>query len=310
MPVRTADLGQAAKLVLLAPTSWSVPTGALLSVARTLNRLHVWRGPPLDNSEANIAGVLADHLTPRQASGVFRSYLDRTLESTLQILALNRPFRHWRPVLRWHGLEHVRAALAQGSGAILWVSDFVYSSLVTKIAFHDSGFGVHHLSRPNHGFSMTPFGIRYLNPIWTRVEDRFLAERVTIRNDDASGALKTLRACLDRNEVVSITVSDTAKRTVTTQFFGGAIRIATGPAHLARSSGAKLLPVFTLCDDDGTYDIWVEPPLDVDDTTENDYAVAVRRYVALLEPHILRHADQWHGWSDVTVPDGGSRPPG
>jgi lauroyl/myristoyl acyltransferase len=294
-PFTKADLSRVIKLLSMTPPSWLLPVENLLPAARYMRFLRRDEASRADWAAA-AARALSDHVTAQQASAIMAALSDRMVEAQMQILALLRPARRWQPVIRWHGLDNVAAALEKRRGAILWVSDFVYSTLVTKMAFHQAGFAVSHLSRPNHGFSMTPFGIRFLNPLWTRIEDQFIAERVLITGDDAGAALKTLRMRLASNHVVSITVVDTAQRTLDTRFFRGTIRIATGPPHLSRVSGAPLLPVFTLRGDDGAYDVTVGPPLDVGSTAEPDYAGAVRAYVTMLESHVLAHPDQWNGW--------------
>jgi lauroyl/myristoyl acyltransferase len=291
--ISIADLYQWAKLLALTPATWLLPMERLLPMARDLHR---WHTAIPGSAAVAIARVLASRAPPEQASAIFRAWQDRALEVQLQILAMHRPGRRWRPTVSWDGLDHLAAALERRKGAILWVSDFVYSSLVTKMAFCRAGFAVSHLSRPSHGFSISPFGIRHLNPWWTKVEDRFIAERVVITGGDAKEALDILRARLSENGVVSITVAESARRTCDAKFFSGTVRVATGPAHLSRKSRAPLLPVFTLRHDDGVYGVSVGPPLDLNDVRGPDYANAVQAYVAKLEPHVLQYPDQWNGW--------------
>jgi lauroyl/myristoyl acyltransferase len=292
--VTTSDFYQALKLLVMAPASWLLSIDRLWPVARNLRdwtaRRRILPGP----GQAVIAQVLA--VTPAQASEILWTSRNRMLEAQLQILALTRPGRRWRPAIRVHGLANLEAALERRSGAILWVSDFIYGTLITKMALQQAGFPLIHLSRPTHGFSNTPFGMRFLNPQWMRIEDRFLTERVLIPGEDASAALGVLRTRLTANGVVSILVTDTARRTCDAKFCHGSIRVATGPLHLSRTSGAPLLPVFTVRSDDGIYDVWVGRPLDVDDASEPNYGVAIRDYVSMLEPHVLKHPDQWNGW--------------
>ena len=54
------------------------------------------------------------------------------------------------------------------------------SQLVSKMALHRAGYGLVHLSRSEHGYSSTIFGMRCLNPLRSRIESRYLAERVVI----------------------------------------------------------------------------------------------------------------------------------
>lgn len=57
----------------------------------------------------------------------------------------------------------------------------VHQWLLTKRTLAEAGYAVHHLSSYIHGFSIrSRLGEALLNPIRTRVEDRYLAERVRI----------------------------------------------------------------------------------------------------------------------------------
>jgi lauroyl/myristoyl acyltransferase len=292
--VTASDCYQVLKLLVLAPPSWLLSIDRLWPVARNLRDWTRRRSVVPNASEAVIAHALS--VTQEQASEIFWTLRNRTLETLLQILALSRPGRRWRPAIRLHGLANLETALGRRSGAILWVSDFIYGTLITKMAFHQAGFPLIQLARPTHGFSISPFGIRFLNPQWIKVEDRFLAGRVVIPGEDASAALGVLRTRLAANGVVSILVTDTARRTYDAKFFRGTIRVATGPLHLSRTAGAPLFPVFTVRSEDNVYDVWVGRSLDVDDASEPNYGVAIRDYVSMLEPHVLKHPDQWNGW--------------
>ena len=287
-------LYESAKLLTYLPISWLVPTGRLWPVALAMRRWHRSSGPT--TSDIILAHILSDHVTPLQASALFRQWQTRSLEMVMQILAMHRPGRRWRPVVQVKGLDNLTAALDARHGVILWISDFVYRPLIVPVALRQAGFAVVHLSRPEHGFSVSPFGVHFLNPIWAAAENRFLAQRVVIENNDASGALETLRKRLTDNGIVSITVAETGRRTLDAKFFHGRIRVATGPAHLARTSRAPLLPVFAVRSDDGAYEVSIGQALDVDDNCKPAYVTAIQAYAAMLEPYVLKYADQWNGW--------------
>jgi len=292
---RSGGLYESSKLLAYLPLSWAVPIERLWPLARAMRKLGGGRLRP-GASDIIIAHTLAGDVTPLQAAELFQEWQSRTLEMAMQILAVHRPGRRWRPSVAVKGLEHVRQGLERGRGAILWISDFVYRPLIVPLALRQAGVSVVHLSRPEHGFSVSPFGVRFLNPIWVAAENRYLAERVVIENNDASLALKRLRERLSGNEVVSITVAETGKRTVDATFLHGRIRVASGPVHLAKTSGAPLLPVFCARDDDGAYEVSIGPALDVEDVTEPLYSAAIRMYAGMLEPYVRQYPDQWNGW--------------
>lgn len=291
MPVPGA-LYETAKLLALAPASWLVPLDRLGSVARAIRRFGGRRRTRSSGAaEIILAHLLSDQVTRPQAFRIYQRWLDRELELTLQILALSRPGRRWHPRLRLVGRENLAAALRQGAGAILWMSDFVYAPIVLPRAIAEAGFAQTLLSRPEHGFSVAPFAIRHLNPIWVAVENRHLAERVVIENNDTRSALQILRDRLAGNRVVDIAVAETGRRTLDAPFLSGRLRMATGPLHLARTTGAPILPVHAIRRGSGSYEVSIGRPIDA-----SDDEAAARAYTAGLEPLVRRYPDQWNGW--------------
>jgi len=186
--------------------------------------------------------------------------------------------------------------MARRRGVVLWVTSLVYNDLVTKKGLHAAGYGVHHLTRPEHNISTTRFGIRVLNPLWTRIEARYLAERVLIRKNDSKSALATLRACLRDNRIVSITVGSRARKTLEFDVLGARRRCAGGPLHLARTMHSVLLPVFTVRERSGAMVVNVESPLITGEagTEAEPYESVVQRYGDALARYMLQFPDQWN----------------
>ena len=198
-------------------------------------------------------------------SGLNRSTLAQHLiaagyEEEMAILRSYRP-GGWRPEIRLAGKELLDTALSQGKGAVLWVEDIHFASLVVKMAFAERGYQVSHLSRPSHGFSNTPFARRYLNPIRWRFEDRYLKQRlVLVRSDPA--ILRQMRTELGNGGIISITVGNNGSQIKTVPLFDSDLELATRAVTLARAAGAALLPVFTTRLDSGGFEVRIEPPLD------------------------------------------------
>jgi lauroyl/myristoyl acyltransferase len=162
------------------------------------------------------------------------------------------------------------------------------------VAFYQAGYAVSHLSRPEHGFSATPYGVRVLNPLWTKIEDRFIAERTILGSK--SGGLELLKRRLSGNRIVSITVGNQARRTLDVPFFKGEIRLATGPAYLSQTCQAPLVPVFTFRVDTGDYMVSIGPAVDNQRSSQDNYIHVISAYVAMLEQCVLSYPDQWNGW--------------
>ena len=304
--ITARDLPIIAKHSILALASWLVPVDRLETLSAAIGKVtSLWRRTP-HPIEPLVAGALARRVSTPPAR-IVAQWKSLMRVRTMQVLALCRPGRRWRPAVRVHGKEHVAAALALKRGAILWVSRFTYTRLATIIGLSESGIRVYQLHRPGHGFSETPFGIRYLNPIHLKIEARYIAGLITIADDDRGGAYEAMRAHLAANDVVWIGVGNVARRTVDVPFLGGRVRIATGPLHLARSAGAPILPVFTIRAADGSYDVTIEPPLDPGAGEAASYEPAVRAYTALLERYVLANPEQWVDWQELVVRAGEER---
>jgi len=285
-------------LPFLLATSWALPEGAWPRFCGAVARVAV---PMLSADPAATAAVIQRTLGARAADLPPERVLERLSgERILAILQLLRSYRPggWNPRIRLSGTEHLEAALARGRGAILWIGMTVYADLVAKMAFHRAGFEVSHLSRASHGFSESRFGARCLNPVQTRVEDRFLRQRVSLSTLGSRAALARLEARLAENGVVSVTVHRTARRPVAAPFLDGEIVLAPGAAVLAQRSGAALLPVFAWRDEDEGLTVAIEAPLVVG--TDGDGRVlaeaVVRDYAARLVPQVLSRPGQWTGW--------------
>jgi lauroyl/myristoyl acyltransferase len=197
--------------------------------------------------------------------------------------------------IRVRGAEEILSTLSEGNGVILWVAPFVFASLMTKVGLHQADFEVSHLSRNAHGFSPSPRAMRWLNPIWTRIEARYLRERIVMSPGDQTAALRLLRARLAENQVVSIAVGDEGAKTVTVPFLASELRVATGPLSLAQKSGAPLLPTFTVLAENGDFEVEVQKALylDGEEPKADRIANAAAQYASRLAPFVERHTGQW-----------------
>lgn len=286
-------MGTVAKLTLFLPIAWLAPE-------------RLW--PPLSEAISSVTGRLfsqkrrADEARiPPFLAGLL--HLDRTRAVTKcvatenqQIFAILRAYRPggWRPEISLLGRDNLEAALEAGKGVILWVADLSFAYLVVKMALARSGYSLTHLSRPQHGFSDSPFGIRFLNPIQTNVEKRYLAERIVIRPGDTLGNLRELRRRLTEGGIISTTVGEIAAQTRAVPFFDGQMLVATGPITLARATGAAVLPVFTLQRGPGRFEVSIEPPLE--GVLQRGDERPFREYARLLEKNVRSDPAGWWGW--------------
>jgi lauroyl/myristoyl acyltransferase len=199
-----------------------------------------------------------------------------------------------------HGLEHLKAACARGRGAVLWIGDFMEAPIATKIAFASAGYRLSHLSRPEHGFSKSRFGIAVLNPVRTRYEDRFLHRRIMFDRLSPQLAHAAILRRLEENGVVSIMASAHEGRSLAeVRFLGGRLRLATGALRLAKLAGCPVLPVFTIPGKrPGSYDVIIEPPLrrQEDSALQPALAAGVADFTSRLEGYVRQWPAAWVGW--------------
>jgi hypothetical protein len=221
-------------------------------------------------------------------------------EQHLQYLREYRP-GGWRPRIRIIGREHIDRALDCGHGGILWIAPFSSELLVVKKALWGAGYAISHLSRYSHGFSQTRFGLRFLNPIWIKIENRYVAERFVIPASGELGWLRKLEVRLRENRVVSINCNNEGLRVFQVPLLGGVIELAVGAISLALVCEAHLLPVFTIRRGPRDFDVIIEQPLipDHEKSRQERTDKILRQYVALLESYIINYPTLWNntGWT-------------
>jgi lauroyl/myristoyl acyltransferase len=300
------DVFEVMAIAVLAPLAWLAPERAWPRLSHTLT-LAITRGWPAVTRArvATLARALGPHAAGRSLEDLRDAIIDGYMEERLQILRAHRP-GGWRPRLRLVGRAHLDAALAHGRGAVLWTAPFSYADLVTKMALHQAGVALSHLSAFSRGFSPnsclvwdpTRFGTQVLSPLRTRVEDRHLRERIALPRDGSLAYVRRVERRLRENGVVSIRAGEAGHRTVELPFLDGCIRLATGAPSIALGAGAALLPVFTVRTGPGAFDVVIEPTLACDDAASRHDAVdaLTRRYGRLLESYVLHHPQLWSGW--------------
>lgn len=298
--ISATDVATAIGIASMVPVAWCLPQKSWQGLARFAAPLAASLAlDRRDNVEriGEMIGDLPQTLHPREIQ------LDCMRQFIIENLRVLREYRPggWKPEIELTGVEHLQNGLKMGRGVILWVAHLNAYSLVAKMALHRAGYEVSHLSLWRHGYSDTRFGIRCLNPIRTKVEQRYLRERVVIEPEGASSAMTTLRERLTDNGVVSIAATSDGKRPAIAPFLKGSIRLAIGAPYLAFKEGATLLPVFPLEQPDGRFTVTIEPPLTNESavSTAEYLNWATHRFASLLQPYVLDHPGQWRGWLNL-----------
>jgi len=296
--IASEDIEKVILLCVFTPLSWLLPNrywpALTLALAQASGLLLRGRRQALEHDLPEVIVELSGK-TERDAVAAF---IAGCYEETLGLLREHRP-GGWQPDIRLFGRQHVDNALAAGSGAVLWVTEFSSAVRVSAIAFKRAGFKPTGLFRPEHGIASTPLAVRFLNRVQLSIEDRY-GERITMHPGETIGSLRTLRRRLAQNALIGTMVSENARQTVTVPLFDGRLRVASGTVTLARASGAPLLPIFTIRDGRGGFEVHVEGPLPVSRSKED--AAPYEEYARLLELYVRRDPTSWRGWQAGWLP--------
>jgi lauroyl/myristoyl acyltransferase len=213
---------------------------------------------------------------------------------------------------RWHGdgrvvavegAGHIRQAQAGGRGVVLWIADMAAASDAAQRGLFEAGFPLSHMTRPEHGFSMSRLGMAWLNPFKRAYEQKWLARHIMYDRAKPTDALDAMAQTLQDGGILSVLATTYEGRTLAeADFLGGRAQVAAGPPRLALDAGCDILPVFVIADQDqpGHYRCIVQRPLAM---TCADKKLAVREaagdYLARLETVARKHPAAWRGWADL-----------
>lgn len=296
-PISAGDGIALFRIALASLVVWLVPQSrwrALsAAIARGIARLQRHREAERIDRVRAITGSRALALPVERVPLLFTAAY---YENLMLIMAHYRP---WTPHIetRLAGGDQIDRALERGRGVILWNGNLVFNSVVQPIALSRAGYRSHHLARRTHGFSATRAGMRFLNPIQTAVEDRYLASRI-LMGDNPLPAFVAMQRRLRRNEIVSLTAHEFGVQILEVPFGDGRLRIASGAVELALLTGATLLPAFTRRDEQGHYETRVLPPLHLPQHGDRETVCrdAVLRCVRRMEAYVMAHPEQWICW--------------
>lgn len=288
------DATAALTLLVLAAVTWLPRRAARRYLCRTLAQAHIaLRGLRSDHLSPAI-GLLDSRVTARDIEiGVLASGYEDMAEALREYGPRSRP-----PAVRLSGREHIDAALATGHGAVLWNFAGRRGSRAAAHCLKAAGAAVIQLRSAVHPLSRSRFGRRVLNPILNRIDDRHLAGHVTIDDDSAVAAMQELGRHLRSNAVVRLSAHGAGGAPHEMPFLGGTLRLALGAPTLALLHGAPLLPIFSIPDGSGGFNVVIEPPLEGGGhgTTGDRARALAERYAEILERYVRRHPHLWRGW--------------
>lgn len=211
-----------------------------------------------------------------------------------------------------HGVEHLQMALKNGKGVIVWESSTFGRRILAKQILHENGFAVHQVHAENHllgGFTAgggyaTWMRNHQIKPFFEKCENQFVSEIIYLPNSESLVFTRILLGRLKQNGILCIAGGGRfGQKLIPIRFLGRTDILSTGIVSLAKISGAPILPMFCIQEENGKTTLIIEPPLltqsDVD--RERGLERIVAQYVSLLESYIRRYPEQYQNWHFARV---------
>ena len=198
------------------------------------------------------------------------------------------------------GPEVLQALLDRGKGAIL-ATAHLGSWEIAGLA----------LARKQAGVAMVSAAeeIGYLGALRTRIRGQLRHREILL--EDGPHAMIELLGRLRDGGLVGLQMDRVGRAaSLAVPFLGARLRMPRGPARLATLSGAPILPVFAVFNEEGTYDLIAEEPIDPEGRTEEELLQPAGRGPGALRHHLSGPVAHDAGSLGARFGDGRSAVPG
>lgn len=247
------------------------------SVGAVVDRRH--RRIALDN----LSRAYGDAMTPREARRLHRRCWRHFGAITFDMLACARyDAARLRTLVRYEGLEHLRAAYGRGRGVLVFSGHYGHWELTALMQAYE-GFPLAMVTRPLDN----PLLERLLAEVRGRSGNRIVHKRNAVR--------EILRAIRERIGVAIVIDQDARRDGVFVPFFGRPASTTRTLALVALRTGAAVVPTFSLPRPDGGYTIVYEAPVEVEASGDRDADVErlTARCTAIVETWVRRRPELW-----------------
>ncbi|MBJ7609205.1 MAG: lysophospholipid acyltransferase family protein [Candidatus Dormibacteraeota bacterium] len=226
------------------------------------------------------AGGLPPAEARRRARASYRSYARMVVDSLwVHAVPVDEMFHHGRI----EGVERLDDARDAGRGAIIALVHFGSWDIAASLALA-AGHPVTSV--------MAPVGARWVTELlaWSRrVKDMELFSPAAA----ARGLLRALR----RGRLVALLIDiPEGGPTTTVRYCNGPVQFSTGPAVLARLSGAPLIPAECWRTETG-YVVHLHPPYTP--AIDDDHQAIMQRLATILEAKVHRLPEQWYPFNQI-----------
>jgi len=230
----------------------------------------------------NVKHVLGAESDDAAIRSVVRGVLRNASKNYLDLIRIPRmkPEEIKRQVIP-HGVHHLADALASGKGVMLVTAHFGSFDMAAQL------LAVHSVR--------TTILVEALEP------ERLLDHVVSLRRNKGlnvipakSGALQAMLQSLRKGEIVLIACDrDVTGEAPKALFFGEETRLPDIAVRIALRTGAVIIPVFNLRRDDGRYDVYLEPPIEIASNGNGTVAEHMNQVIHVMEKYIKSCPEQW-----------------
>jgi KDO2-lipid IV(A) lauroyltransferase len=274
-----------ALLVVYKTLAW-LPRRAAYAIARAAGDLsYLFQGRSRRDVKDNMRHVLGPDADEKEVSRAAREVFRNVIRYYADLIRMPRidPNRLLEEKLDVHGLENLQNALAQGKGVVLASAHYGNPELAVQ-ALATVDIYVYGLTEP-----LQP---QQLSDLTHRLRSTHGHIYRPVSTSAVKGALRHLR----QGGVVAILCDrDIQKTGQLLPLCGQPARFPLGAAMLALHTGAQVVPAFHRRSETGRDDIWLEPPLPLERTgdDEHDARALSERILARFEVYLRRDPGQW-----------------
>ena len=231
---------------------------------------------------SNVMHVMGAESDDAEVRRVVRGVLRNASKNYLDLIRIPRmkPQQIKRQVTP-HGVHHLVDALARGKGVMLVTAHFgSFDMAVQLLAVHS---------------------VRTTIPVEALEPERLLDHVVSLRKNKGlniipakSGALQAMIKALRNGEIVLIACDrDITGEAPKALFFCEETRLPDMAVRIALRTGAAIIPVFNIRRDDGEYDVYVEPPIEVVSNGTANVTGHMNEVIRVMEKYIKSCPEQW-----------------
>jgi lauroyl/myristoyl acyltransferase len=205
-----------------------------------------------------------------------------------------------------HGIERLHEALRNERGVILWESNGFAGRHVAKQILHEHGCSIQqvHGATDVGGFltddsSATWVRRSLVKRFFQNCERRFVSDIIYLPSSSSLAFTRALLTRLKQNAIVcSSGDGKVGQKLIPIRFLGRTEFFTTGMVSLAKLSGASILPMFCIQENDEQTTLIIERPIHIDTSVERERGLqdCVAQYANLLESYIRRYPGHYRNW--------------